>query len=83
MAAYKGFPSVDEYVAYMVFEQTRTEGDVTTYEVVDRLDPAQLETRIIHSGDTEAEALALRDDLRRQYATQIDLTGSVRSVVRA
>ncbi len=70
---YQGFPDVDAYVAYLVFEQTRTEGDVTTYEVVDRLDPAQLVSRIIGSFDNIAAALALRDDLRRQYATKIDL----------
>lgn len=75
--SYKGFPTVDAYVAYLVFEQTRTEGDVTTYEVVDRLDPRQLETRIVHVGDSEAEAIALRDDLRRMYATRIDLRGIV------
>lgn len=82
MDQYKGFPSVEEYVAYMCFEQTRTEGDLTTYEVVDRLDPAQLASRIIASFDTMEQALTLRDDLRRQYATMIDLTGSVRSVAR-
>lgn len=74
---YQGFPSVDAYVAYMVFDQVRTEGEVTTYEVVDRLDPRQLATRIVHVGDSEAEAIALRDDLRRQYATRIDLRGAV------
>ncbi len=76
---YQGFPSVEAYVAYCVFDQVRTEGDVTTYEVVDRLDPRQLETRIVGVFDNEAAMLALRDDLRRQYATQIDLRGAVRA----
>lgn len=71
--AYKGFPSVDAYVAYMVFDQVRTEGAVTTYEVVDRLNPAQLESRIVGVFDTEGEMFSLRDDLRRQYATKIEL----------
>lgn len=77
MPAYRGFPSVDDYVAYQVFDQVRTEGDVTTYEVVDRLDPAQLDSRIVYVGDSEAPALALRDDLRRKYATQIELGRSL------
>lgn len=75
--AYRNFPSVDDYVAYMVFDQVRTEGDVTTYEVVDRLDPAQLDSRIVYVGDNAAAATTLRDQLRRQYATQIDLGRSL------
>lgn len=71
--SYKGFPDVDAYVAYMVFDQMRVEGEVTTYEVVDRLDPAQLESRIVYIGDAEADAIAERDRLRKKYATRIEL----------
>ena len=71
--AYKGFADVDSYVSFMVFDQVRQEGDVTTYEVVDRLNPAQLASRIVGVFDTEDEMYALRDDLRRQYATKIAL----------
>lgn len=71
--AYKGFPDVEAYVSFMVFDQVRQEGDVITYEVVDRLDPAQLPSRIVGVFDTEAEMYALRDDLRRKYATKLEL----------
>lgn len=64
---------VDEYVAHFVFDQMRVEGDATTYEVVDRMDSRQLDSRIIGVFDNEADALALRDDLRRKYATKLDL----------
>jgi hypothetical protein len=57
----------------MVFDQVRQEGDVITYEVVDRLDPAQLASRIVGVFDTEAEMYALRDELRRKYATKLEL----------
>lgn len=70
---YKGFPSVDDYVAHLVFDQVRAEGAITTYEVVDRLDPQQLVSRIVGVFDAEGEMLTLRDELRRKYATQIDL----------
>ena len=71
--SYRGFPNVDGYVDYHVFDQVRTEGDVTTYEVVDRLDTAQLESRIVGVFDNEAAMYALRDELRRKYATRIDV----------
>lgn len=67
--------TLDEYVAHYVFDQVRTEGDVTTYEVVDRLNPAQLDSRIVGVFDTEPEMAALLDSLRRQYATNIELRG--------
>lgn len=68
----------EEWVAFHVFDQTRTEGDVTTYEVVDRMNPAQLESRIVGVFESEDAMLALRDDLRRKYATQLDLGLAVR-----
>lgn len=71
--AYKGFADVDSYVSFMVFDQVRQEGDVITYEVVDRLDPAQLASRIVGVFDAEAEMYALRDELRRKYATKLEL----------
>lgn len=51
-------------VEYRVFKQTRTEGDVTTYEVVDRISPG---TNIVASYGTAEEADAHRDRLREQH----------------
>ncbi len=83
-------------MAHEAFEQTRVEGDVVSIEFVDRLDPAQLPSRIVLSEPCScvavrethdpqrctcgagARVLGLRDQARRSYATQLDLTGSVR-----
>lgn len=92
--------TTDEYVATMVDTLTRREGDDVTFEVMDKLDPTQLPSRVIlvepcscnltpertdvpycTCGAAE-RASALTVDLRRQYATQLDLTGAVRTVQR-
>lgn len=65
--------STDEWVAFHVFDQVRTEGEVTTFEVVDRMDPRQLDSRIVGVFDNEPDALDLRDELRRKYTTKLDL----------
>lgn len=93
---YRGFPTVDDYTAYKVTEQSRF-GDVPRcgaelcFEVLDNADPAQLDDRVVAhvpcvcgleparadfafcTCGAAQSALSTRDELRRQYATQIDL----------
>lgn len=64
------FPDAESLVAYQVFKQTRTEGDVTTYEIVDRFiqDPG---SKIVARFDDETEANAYRDQLRAQRVIEL------------
>lgn len=59
------FASVEDYVAHEAFEQTRVEGDVVTIEFVDRLDPAQLVSRIVLTAPCSCEAVRESHDPQR------------------
>lgn len=90
----------EQRVALMVDTLTRREGDVLTFEVMDKADPTQRESNIVfvatcscglppERSDTPyctcgaaGQAQTLTADLRKQYATQLDLTGRLRSVVQ-
>lgn len=97
MPTYRGFPSVDAYVAFLVDTLTRREGDVVTFEVMDKLDPVQRDSSVVLvescscnltpertdipycSCGAAEHAVARTADLRRQYATKIELRGAVRA----
>jgi hypothetical protein len=61
---------VDEYVAFRVFKQTRTEANVTTYEVVNRLREGA-GSKVVAIFDNEDEADEYRDGLRIAHIAQL------------
>ena len=64
--------TLEEQVDFRVFKQTRTEGTVTTYEVVDRIaDPTPSGSRIVGIYQTAEEADAHRDRLRKEHLAKL------------
>lgn len=59
------FKTPEEFVAYRVFKQTRTTGDVSVYEVVDRFTEG-MGSKIVARFNDEAEADEYRDNIRLQ-----------------
>lgn len=64
------FETAAELVAFQVFKQTRTEGDVTTYEIVDRFVPGP-GSKIVARFTDERAANEYRDRLRVQRVLDV------------